>query len=60
MDRGAWWAAVSGVAKSWTQLSTHIQNRLTDVENRLGIAKEKGKEEGWTGSLGLVDTSYYI
>ena len=21
MDRGAWWAAVLGVAKSWTQLS---------------------------------------
>ena len=21
MDRGAWWAAVHGVAKSWTQLS---------------------------------------
>ena len=21
MDRGAWWAAVNGVAKSWTQLS---------------------------------------
>ena len=23
-DRVAWWAAVQGVAKSWTQLSTHI------------------------------------
>ena len=23
MDRGAWWAAVPGVAKSQTQLSTH-------------------------------------
>ena len=22
VDRGAWWAAVHGVAKSWTQLST--------------------------------------
>ena len=21
MDRGAWWAAVHGIAKSWTQLS---------------------------------------
>ena len=41
MDRGTWWAAVPGVAKSWTQLSTHIQNRLTDIENRLGIAKGK-------------------
>ena len=24
MDRGAWWATVHGVAKSWTRLSTHI------------------------------------
>ena len=23
MDRGAWWATVDGVAKSWTQLSEH-------------------------------------
>ena len=23
MDRGAWWATIHGVAKSWTQLSTH-------------------------------------
>ena len=23
MDRGAWWAAVQGVIKSWTLLSTH-------------------------------------
>ena len=25
MDRGAWWAAVHGVAKSWTQLSTCVR-----------------------------------
>ena len=24
MDRGAWWATVHGVAKSWTRLSTHV------------------------------------
>ena len=24
MDRGAWWAMVHGIAKSWTQLSTAI------------------------------------
>ena len=23
-DRGAWWATVPGVTKSWTQLSTHV------------------------------------
>ena len=26
MDRGAWWTTVHGVAKSWTQLSTHNKN----------------------------------
>ena len=26
MDRGSWWTTVHGVAKSWTQLSTHNKN----------------------------------
>ena len=25
MDRGAWWATVYGVTKSWTQQSTHTR-----------------------------------
>ena len=25
MDRGAWWATVCGVAKSWTRLSAHAR-----------------------------------
>ena len=25
MDRGAWWATVHGVTKSWTRLSTHAR-----------------------------------
>ena len=37
MDRGGWRAIVRGVAKSWTQLSTHIhkyiQSRLDDYEH---------------------------
>ena len=28
MDRGAWWAAVHGVAKSWTQSSMHIHTYM--------------------------------
>ena len=24
MDRGAWWATVHGIAKSWSQLSVHV------------------------------------
>ena len=31
MDRGAWWATVCGVAKSWTRLSTHSNNNNEDV-----------------------------
>ena len=31
MDRGAWWATVHGVAKSWTQLSTHT-HKLLDLK----------------------------
>ena len=38
-----------------TNLSTK-QNRLTDIENRLIVAKW----EGWMGSLGLADANYYI
>ena len=29
MDRGAWWATVHWVAKSWTQLSTHVRMHST-------------------------------
>ena len=31
MDRGAWWATVHRVAKSWTQLSTHTQLSETSL-----------------------------
>ena len=52
MDRGTWWAAVPGVSESWTQLSTYIQNRLTDTENRLGVAKEKREGRDGLGVWG--------
>ena len=35
IDRGAWWAIVHGVAKSWTQLSvthTHVQDIMLDMK----------------------------
>ena len=32
MDRGAWRATVHGVAKSWTQLSTHTHTQLLGVD----------------------------
>ena len=35
------------------------RNRLTDLENRLVVAKWEGVGGGMTGSLGLVDANYY-
>ena len=35
------------------------RNGLTDVENRLVVAKGDGVGEGWTGNLGLADANYY-
>ena len=49
MDRGAWWAAVHGVAKSWTELkrlSTHAC-RIKRVEEREPGGKRGGcQDEG--------------
>ena len=48
MDRGAWWATVHGVRKSWTQLkrhSRHPREGLPYVENiiiNLETAEVKG------------------
>ena len=37
------------------------QNRLTDIENRLVVAKGEGVggRMEWSGRLGLADVSYY-
>ena len=35
MDRGAWWATVHGVAKSWTRLSSFTYTDLTFPDRRL-------------------------
>ena len=39
MDRGAWWATVHGVAKSWTRLKQLSMHIITG-----GGSKEKSKE----------------
>ena len=31
VDRGAWWAIVPGVTKSWTQLSIHTHNGILTI-----------------------------
>ena len=63
-DRGAWWAAVYGVAQSRTRLMrlsssssrTYLQNRsrLTDIENRLvRLPKGQGGKGGINEELGV-------
>ena len=38
----------------------HNRSRLTDVEDRLVVAKGGRGGMGWTGCLGSVDANYYI
>ena len=63
-DRGAWWAAVYGVAQSRTRLMrlsssssrTYLQNRsrLTDIENRLvRLPQGQGGKGGINEELGV-------
>ena len=53
MDRGAWWATVHGVAKSWTQLkrlSTHspvIQMHLSRRAELLAVIRHTSLSECW-------------
>ena len=37
MDRGAWWAAVHGVAKSWARLSDNTCLLTVKASKRLGL-----------------------
>ena len=46
--------------KYGTNLNLSAEQKQTNMENRLVIAKGEGKGEGWTGSLGSVDAKYYI
>ena len=47
MDRGAWWATVHGIAKSWTQMSvcmhththTHTNTHFLSLENLEGFVR---------------------
>ena len=50
---------ISGIyCKAQMNLST--EKKITDLENRLAVAKEEGEGIGWTGSLGLIDANYCI
>ena len=57
MDRGAWWATVHGVAKSWTQLSVKNLPTMQETwvrslgqEEPLGLGVEKEVRELFQGS----------
>ena len=36
------------------------RSRLKSIENKLVVAKGRGKKEGCAGSTGLADVNYYI
>ena len=38
-------------------MNLSTENNITDLENRLLVAKGEGDEEGWIGSLGLIDAN---
>ena len=51
-DRGDWCAAVHGVAKSWTQLTTEKQKNKTKIigtENRIVVSRGERKVVGKIG-----------
>ena len=41
-------------------MNLFTKQRLTDIENRLVVAKGEGVGEGRTESVGLADVNYYI
>ena len=56
MDRGAWWAIVHGVAKSWTRLSTltftfHTKNGASQVAP---VVKDPPANAGDVGDMGSI------
>ena len=41
-------------------MNLSTEEKLMDLENRVVVVKEEGKEMGWTGSLGFIDANYCI
>ena len=42
------------------QMNLSTEKKLTDLENRLVVAKGEGEGVGWTGSWELVNVNYYV
>ena len=49
MDRGAWRAAVHGVAKSWTRLNLHALTQLFAKSRKQGSGRWGGGGRGGSG-----------
>ena len=41
-------------------MNLSTEKKLMDLENRLVVAKRKGKRERWIGNVGLIDANYCI
>ena len=41
-------------------MSLSTKKKITDVENRLVVAKGEGERVGWIGNLGLIDANYCL
>ena len=41
-----------------TQMNLSTKQKLTDIENRLVVAKGERVGEGWIGNMGLADANY--
>ena len=42
------------------QMNLSTEKKLTDLENRLVVAKGEGEGVGWTGNLGFTDADYCL
>ena len=49
MDRGAWWASVHGVSKSWTRLSTHTWTHLNVFHKTLNLTVQIVEDDTMMG-----------
>ena len=41
MDRGAWWATVQGISKSWTRQQLNINNIEDSLKTDKGYPRDK-------------------
>ena len=42
------------------QMNLSTEKQITDLENRLSVAKGEGEGAGWIGNLGLIDADYCL